>query len=528
MIRRSLAIALGVAGSLAVTAPSPAVAQERTILIRHGHVMDGSGNPWIIADVLIRGDRIAAVGDLGDVAADQVIDATGLYVTPGFIDTHTHAGPGLATPGLSEARPLLAEGQTTILANPDGGGPVDLAAQKLALEKDGLGVNVGLLISQGSVREAVMKDDDRDPTPAEMERMKELVRQGMKDGAFGMSSGTFYVPGFYSKPAEIEELAKILTPYGAPYQSHIRDESDYSVGLMAAVDEVINVGRVAHIPAILTHVKALGPHVWGYGEAIVKRVERARAQGVQVFADQYPYTASATGLDAALLPRWSQAGGRDSLRARMARPADMARIREAMVDNLERRGGADRIQFRRYRPDPSIEGKLLSDVARERGKDPIDEAIDLIEGGSASIVSYNMDDDDVQTLMAQPWTMTSSDGDLVPMGQGVPHPRSYGTFPRKIRLYALEKHTVTLEAAIRSMTSLPAWVWKIPDRGVLRAGAYADVLVFDLARVKDTATYTDPHQLAEGMVWVFVNGQAAIARGELTGVKAGRVLQKGM
>ncbi|MCG6958079.1 MAG: amidohydrolase family protein [Gemmatimonadetes bacterium] len=528
MIRRILAVALALSAGVAGVAVSSVSAQEHTVLIRRGHVMDGSGNPWIIADVLIRGDRIVAVGDLGDVSADDVVDATGLYVTPGFIDTHTHAGPGLATPELSAARPLLAEGITSILANPDGGGPVDLAAQRQALEKDGLGVNVGQLVSQGSVREAVMQDDDRDPTPAEMERMKALVKQGMEEGAFGMSSGTFYVPGFYSKPAEIEELAKILTPYGAPYQSHIRDESDYTVGLVAAVDEVINVGRVAHIPAILTHVKALGPHVWGYGEAIVKRVERARAAGVQVFADQYPYTASSTSLSAALLPRWSQAGGRDSLRARMARPADMARIREAMVDNLERRGGADRIQFASYRADPSIEGLRLSDVAARSGKDPVDEAVDLIKAGSAGIVSYNMDDDDVETLMAQPWTMTASDGTLVPMGQGVPHPRAYGTFPRKIRLYALEKHTITLESAIRSMTSLPAWVWKIPDRGVLRAGAFADVVVFDLAKVKDTATYTDPHQLAEGMVWVFVNGQPAIARGQFTGTLAGKVLRKGM
>jgi len=284
---------------------------------------------------------------------------------------------------------------------------------------------------------------------------------------------------------------------------------------------------VAGIPTVLTHVKALGPNVWGFGQAIVRRTERARAEGVQVFADQYPYTASATGLDAALLPRWSQAGGRDSLMARMARPADMARIREAMVDNLARRGGADRIQFRRYRPDPSIEGMLLSDVAEAWGKGPIEAALDIIRGGSASIVSYNMDDDDVETLMVQPWTMTSSDGDLVPWMEGVPHPRSYGAFPRKIRLYVQEKGTVTLEHAVRSMTSLPALVYGMQDRGVLRAGAAADVVVFDLDRVKDTAEYTAPHQLAEGMVWVFVNGEAAVADGHFTDVRSGKVLQKG-
>jgi N-acyl-D-aspartate/D-glutamate deacylase len=211
----------------------------------------------------------------------------------------------------------------------------------------------------------------------------------------------------------------------------------------------------------------------------------------------------------------------------MARPADMARIREAMVDNLERRGGADRIQFRRYRPDPSIEGRLLSDLAREQGRDAIEVAIDIIKGGSASIVSFNMDDDDVETLMVQPWTMTSSDGDLVPWMEGVPHPRSYGAFPRKIRLYVREKGVLPLEAAIRSMTSLPALVWGLPDRGVLRAGAAADVVVFDLDRVKDTAEYTAPHQLAEGMVWVFVNGAAAVRKGDFTDVRSGRVLQKG-
>ena len=521
MARRALAALV-----LALAFAHPAAAQERTVLIRNGRVLDGMGNPWIRADVLIRGDRIEAVGRLGDVRADEVVDATGLYVAPGFIDTHTHAGAALASPGLSHGRPLLAQGLTTLFANPDGGGPVDLAEQRRELLANGIGPNVAQLVPHGSVREAVLGQDDRLPTPAEMERMSALVRAGMEEGAWGMSSGTFYVPGFYSKPEEIERLARIVAEYRGAYQSHYRDESDATVGLIPSVDEVINVGRVAGIPTVLTHVKANGPHVWGFGQAIVGRVERAREQGVQVFADQYAYTASSTGLEPALLPRWSQAGGRDSLLARMARPADMARIRQAMVENLERRGGADRIQFRRYRPDPSIEGKLLSDLAGARGRDPVDVAVDIIKGGGASIVSFNMDDGDVETLMAQPWTMTSSDGDLVPMGEGVPHPRAYGAFPRKIRLYVQEKGVVSLEQAVRSMTSLPALVYDMRDRGVLRAGAAADVVVFDLAKVRDAATYTAPHQLAEGMVWVFVNGQAALRQGAFTDVMSGRVLQK--
>lgn len=510
---------------IAATAGSVS-AQERSILIRNGHVMDGSGNPWVRADVLVRGDRIAAIGSLGDVQADEVIDASGLLVTPGFIDVHSHAGPGLASPELSHGEPLLAMGLTTVFVNPDGGGPVDLGRQRAELLADGLGVNVAQLIGHGSVRRNVLREEDRHATPEELDRMRSLVVAAMEEGAWGMSSGTFYVPGSFAPPEEIQELAKEIAPYGGSYTSHYRDESTYSVGLIAAVDEVIDVGRVAGIPAVLTHVKALGPFVWGYGAAIAQRVERARAEGIQVFADQYPYTASATGLEAALLPRWSQAGGRDALLTRMADPDTMALIREGMVEGLARRGGADRIQFRRYVPDPSIEGRLLSDLAEERGQDPIDTAADLIRENGVSIVSYNMNDDDVETLMRQPWTMTSSDGGLGPIGEGVPHPRTYGAFARKIRLYVNEKGTVSLEEAIRSMTSLPALVFGMPDRGTLRVGAFADIAVFDPAQVRDVATYTDPHHYSEGMVHVLVNGVPAIQDGAFTGRRPGEVLRR--
>lgn len=518
---------IAVAAVLALVLAAPAArAQETTTLIRNGRLLDGSGNPWILADVLIRGDRIEAVGSIGAVEADEVIDATGLYVAPGFIDSHSHSGGGLASAELSHARPLLAMGLTTVFVNPDGGGPVDIAAQGDDLLEHGLGVNAVQLVPHGSVRREVMGTADRTATTAELNRMRELVRSGMEAGAWGLSSGTYYVPGNYAPPVEIQELARVVAEYGGAYTSHIRDESTYSVGLIAAVDEVIDVGRAAGIPAVLTHVKALGPFVWGYGEAIVKRVERAREEGVQVFADQYPYTASATSLEAALLPRWSQAGGQDSLMVRMDDPETMARIREGMVEGLARRGGADRIQFRRYRPDPSIEGRLLSDLAAERGEDPIDTAIHLIRGGGVSIVSYNMHEDDLETLMVQPWTMTSSDGGLVPMNEGVPHPRSYGAFARKIAVYARDEGVVGLEHAIRSMTSLPALVFDMPERGVLREGAVADVVVFDLAAVDDVAEFTDPHHYSEGMVHVFVNGVPAIRDGDFTGELPGRVLRK--
>ncbi|HSG49165.1 MAG TPA: D-aminoacylase [Longimicrobiales bacterium] len=528
-VRRAWArmTALGVCALAWAAAPVTGQAQERyDVILRGGFVMDGAGNPWFKADVAIRGDRIAAVGDLSGATAGTELDVRGLYVTPGFIDAHSHAGPGLASPGLSHAQPLLAQGITTVFINPDGGGDVDLVAQRRELLRDGLGVNVAQLVPHGSVRSAVLGSEDRLATPQELDRMRALVRAGMEAGAWGLSSGPFYVPGSYSDTHELVELARVAAAYGGAYTSHVRDESDYTIGVVASLDEVITVAREAGLPGVHTHVKVLGPPVWGYSAALVHRIEQARAQGVEVYADQYPYLASATGLDAALIPRWAQAGGRDSLAARMARPGDRARIRADVVDNLARRGGADRIQFRRVRWDESWEGQLLADVARAWGMDPVDAAMEMVSRGGASIVSFNMHERDVRILMDQPWTMTASDGDLVPWQEGVPHPRSYGTFPRKIRTYVLEEGIVTLEEAIRSMTSLPAQVFRMEDRGILEPGKVADIAVFDLARIRDRATFTEPHQLSEGMVHVFVNGVPAIRDGDFTEVRPGKVLNR--
>jgi N-acyl-D-amino-acid deacylase len=501
--------------------------QELDLLIRNGRVVDGTGNPWYYADLGIAGDRIVAMGDLSGARARRVIDARGLYVAPGFIDVHSHAGPGLATPELSPAQPLLAQGITTVMINPDGGGEVDLVAQRRKLLADGLGVNVGLMVPHGSVRGEVLGMEDRAPTPQELERMRALVRAGMEAGAFGLSSGPYYAPGSFSTTEELVELAKVAAEFGGVYSSHIRDESDYTVGVVAAVDEVIRVAREAELPGIVTHIKALGPRVWGYSQALVSRIERAREQGVEVFADQYPYEASQTGLSAALVPRWAQAGGRDSLARRAADPAVLARLKEEMRENLDRRGGAERLQFSLYRADPAIEGRTLRQVADERGKDPVDLALELVlhEGGPG-VVSFNMDEGDITTLMRQPWMMTGSDGTLVPMNSGVPHPRAYGTYPRKIRRYVVEREVIDLGSAIRSMTSLPASVFRVADRGLLRPGAVADGVVFDLDRVRDRATYEQPHQLSEGVVYVLVNGRPAVDGERVTGEKAGLVLDR--
>ncbi len=498
------------------------------ILIRGGRILDGTGSEPFNADIAIRDDRIVAVGRLWPADAGLVLDARGLWVAPGFIDTHSHAGGGLTTPELSHARPLLAQGITTIVANPDGGGPVDLEAQRLDLLKNGLGVNVAQMVSHGSIRSEVMGMADRAPTPVELDSMRVLVRRAMEAGAVGLSSGPFYAPGSYSETEELVALARVAAEHGGRvYQSHVRDESDYTIGLLAALEEVITVARESGLIGIHTHIKALGPPVWGASEEIVRRVERAREEGVEVYADQYPYLASATGLGAALVPRWVQAGGRDSMVVRFRRPDLRPRILEEMAENLARRGGADRIQFRRYRPDPSIEGRTLDDLARERGQDPLEVAIDLLEEESVSIVSFNMSEEDVRTLMRQPWTMTASDGGLVSWGVGVPHPRSYGAFPRKIRTYVLEEGVVELPEAIRSMTSLPAEVFGLEGRGVIREGAVADLVVFDLEEVRDVGTFTDPHHLAEGMMHVLVNGRRAVLGGSFLPRRWGRVLSRG-
>ncbi|TVR64050.1 MAG: D-aminoacylase [Gemmatimonadales bacterium] len=499
-------------------------AQEVDLILRGGRLLDGSGNPWVLADLAIRGDRIVGVGRLAGWVGAQELDVSGLYVAPGFIDAHSHAGDGLASEDRSHAEPQLAQGVTTLFVNPDGGGPVDLVEQRGDLLEHGLGINVAQLVPHGSIRAQVMGLEDRAPTAEELERMLTLTREGMEAGAFGLSTGPFYAPGSFADTAELAALAAVAAEYGGIHTSHIRDEGDYSIGLVAAVDEVIEVARQTGVRSIVTHVKALGPRVWGYSGAVIRRVELARDEGLEIFTDQYPYNASATSLAAALVPRWAQEGGTERMRERFDDPALTDRLQDEIGENLDRRGGADRIQFRNHPEDPSIEGRTLDHVARVRGLDPVAATLDLLREGGPGIVSFNMDDGDIHAFMRQPWNMIASDGSFPRWGEGVPHPRSYGAFPRVIRKYVQEDGVLTLEDAIRKMTFLPALVHRMDDRGVLRAGAVADVVVFDLDRVNDRATFTDPHQLSEGMVHVFVNGRPAIRDGGFTGERAGRVL----
>jgi N-acyl-D-amino-acid deacylase len=352
----------------------------------------------------------------------------------------------------------------------------------------------------------------------------------MEEGAFGLSSGLFYTPGSYAKTEEVIELAKVAAEFGGLYTSHIRDEGNYNIGVVAAVQEVIRIAEEANTVGIVSHAKALGPDNWGLAHAITQRIDTARRRGVQVFTDQYPYEASSTSLRAALLPDGVRAPTSEQLATGGSPAADAREILETAervaTENLRRRGGPDAILIAHFRPDQSLEGRSLREIAEARGKPAVRTALELIAQQSPSIVSFNMSEDDIAELMRQPYTMTSSDGGLVALGEGKPHPRNYGAFTRKLSRYVRERETVSLEHAIRSMTSLPASVFGMKDRGVIREGAAADIAIFDPARVEDRATYTDPHQLAEGMSYVLVNGEVVIDEGRFTSARPGRVLRK--
>ncbi len=480
-------------------------AGEYDVIIRNGNVLDGSGADAQRQDVALLGDRIVALGDLHREKAKTVVDASGLHVTPGFIDVHSHAAPGLKNPALSAAVPLLANGVTTVVISPDGGGPLDLKKERQVLEAAGPGVNVAQLIGHGSIRAHFFKTKDLQPDAGQLEEMKAYVRQAMEDGAFGMSSGPFYANGFYSTTGELIELSKVVAEYGGIYTSHIRDESNYTVGVEKAVEEVITISREAKLTCIVTHIKCLGPVVWDKAPKIVTMINRARAQGLEVFADQYPYEASSTGFNAALFPRDPMTG--DALR-------------KAIGENLHRRGGAGKIGMIKFG------GRRLSEVIGEMGKDPITAIIEINERGGGSIVSYNMSPGNKALFMKQPWTMTCSDGGLHPLEGGGPiHPRNFGAFARKIRKYVVEDGVIDLPTAIHSMSGLAAGVCRMEDRGFLRVGAFADILVFDPLEVKDRATFEQPRQQSVGMEWVFVNGKVAISHGQPTGAKAGIVLR---
>ncbi len=500
-------------------------------LILGARVFDGSGSPWIDAAVGIAGDRIAYVGPRASAPeATEIIDATGLVAAPGFIDVHTHAG-GLRDPRRSLAKNYLTQGVSTVITGNDGGGTWEVSETLATMEAAGLGPNVGLLVGHAAVREVVMGEDDRAPTGSELEQMRDLVHQAMGEGAFGLSSGLFYAPGSFATTGEVIELGRVVAQYGGLYDSHLRDEGSYSIGLLGAVQEAIAVGRDAGIPVHISHIKALGPDSWGLADEVIALIEAAREEGIEVTADQYPYHASSTSLGPAVFPRWAMSGGDESLALRLDDEQTLNRIIGEIEVNIARRGGpgslvisADRSPEGSY--DEPIEGHSLEELASRWELAPAMAAVLIQRAGGAQVVSFNMSEEDIEQFRVQPWLMTASDGSLVLPGEGAPHPRSYGTFPRVFTHWVRERSLLSWEEAIRTATSLPAMTYRLWNRGVLRPGAAADLVVFDAGGLHDRATFEAPHAFSEGIVHLWVNGEMAVRDGDVTGVRAGRGLRR--
>ena len=506
--------------------PIAAMGQMFDVVISGGKIFDGEGNPWFYGDIGIRGDTIVAVGKLGAAAAKERIDAKGLAVAPGFIDIHSHGRRGIFL--VPTAENYLREGVTTMIEGPDGSSPLPLAPFFDQATKAGMSINMASFVGHGTIRTQVMGLVNRHATPEEIEKMKALAKQAMLEGAVGLSTGLFYVPGNFANTEEVIEIAKVVGAMGGFHESHMRDESDH---ILDSVRETIRIGEEGHLPTQVTHHKVVGKRNWGQSVATLKLVEDARARGVDVSIDQYPYTASSTGI-AALFPQWAQEGGQKAIIERMDAPAARARIKTEMIGFLkEGRGGGDakNVVIANCSWDESLAGKSLADLTRARGvpvtfENVADTAMDLQRKGGCSAVYHAIDEADVEKIMRSPYTMVASDGDIPVFGKAAPHPRSYGTFARVLGVYVRERHVITLEDAIHKMTGMPAARLSFPDRGLLRAGMKADVVVFDPATVADKAQFEKPHQYSVGFRDVMVNGKFAMRAGKVTSERPGRVV----
>jgi N-acyl-D-amino-acid deacylase len=497
------------------------------LVLRNGRIVDGSGSPWYRADLAIRGDTIARIAPSIAAAGGRIIDASNLVIAPGFIDIHTHARRGIFE--VPTADNYVRQGVTTVVEGPDGGSPVPLRPflEKVAASR--ITPNFATFIGQGSVRSAVVGEADRKATPAELERMKQLVRDGMLDGAFGLSSGLFYVPGTFTPTDEITELARVAGTMGGIYISHMRNEAS---GVLDSVRETIAIGENGGLPAQLTHHKVIGKKFWGRSTETLKLVDEARARGVDATIDSYPYTASSTSIAAALLPAWAQEGGREALMKRLDNPDTREKIKaqSAEIIRNERGGGdprnvvASSCQF-----DPSLAGRNLAEITAKRGlaatiENAAETAMWIVMEGGCQGIFHAISEEDLQRILVHPATMVASDGEIPIFGRNVPHPRSYGTFVRVLGRYVRDLKLLTLEEAIRKMSAFPAQRLGLADRGVLKEGLKADLVIFDPTRVADTATFEKPHSYAAGVSTVIVNGQVAFEKGAMTAARPGRVL----
>ena len=500
---------------------------EFDIIISNGTIVDGSGHGSYQADIGIVDDRIVKIGDLSESKSVHIINAENLIVSPGFIDSHTHAIRGIFDVPTAESS--LLQGVTTLTDGNDGTSPFPIEEHYQKIENTEISPNWAVFVGQGTIRQEVMGLKNRDPTASELSQMKEMVKEAMEEGALGISTGLFYVPGSFSSTSEVIELSKVASRYGGIYISHMREEA---VDILKSINETINIGIKAKIPVQITHHKIIGKENWGLSKETLKLVDKAIKDGVQVSIDQYPYTASQTSIRA-LIPQWAQAGGRIELLQRIDDPKTRKLIVDGIIERIlfDRGGGHPKnIFISKSSWNTSLEGKNLAELCIERNLEPSPYnaamvVFEIIKGGGASAVYHAINSDDVDLIMQHPMTSIASDGPMTVFGVGSPHPRTYGTFARVLGSYVRERNILSLEEAVRKMTSLPAQILSIKQRGLITEGYYADLTIFDPKTILDKATFEDPHQYAIGVISVIVNGEIVIDQGVHNGNKPGRVLR---
>jgi N-acyl-D-amino-acid deacylase len=523
LVLTALALCAFLFARLPVNAETPAPPYD--LLITNARIVDGSGNPWFRADVAIKDGRIARIGRLGPDTANRTIDARGQILAPGFIDVHTHVESVYNSPA---AENFVRMGVTTLVTGNCGGSTTEVAEFLGRINKEPLAINLATLIGHGSVRRKAMGLDDRAPTPEELKQMESIVEQAMKDGAVGLSTGLIYVPGTYAKTDEVVALARVAAKYHGLYATHMRNEGDK---VADAIRESIQIGEQAGLPVDISHFKISNKKLWGQSPMTLGLVREARARGLSVTVDQYAYTASSTSLDSRL-PAWLRAGGLDESKKRLADQATRDRVFKEMKDTLKKSGFKDYSYavVASYRPDKSFNGKSIAEITKQvKNKSDvttqIEQILEMFEAGGASMVYHSMDEDDVKRIMQEPFTMIASDAGVRQLDDSVPHPRGYGNNARVLGRYVRELKLISLEDAIRKMTSLPAQTFGFRDRGLIREGLAADLVIFDENTIIDQATFDKPHQFPLGISYVIVNGTPVLENNQITSARSGVALR---